>query len=483
MVTHSKRVADSADAVRAWKKNPRPPGPPPAPPPPPGPPRGGPTKPPQMKGGGGAGGSGAHPARPRAPHPRPAPHRPTPPTPRPTGRPPRRPPPPPPARRGAGAHRGRRPDGAPAPPPPPAPPRPPPRPAAAAPAPRARRAPPHGGPRPPPGRARPSPPPPPGGREHTRHQGRPGGPRRQEQAPTPGRRSARACAAFAVNDFSTRTFLPAFRQAMPCSACRLCAAIYTKSTSGSASSSSYEPYDTGNPYSAANAAALPPSRAATAYGATRHGIPRVRRHRHQCSSHRMRDAPSAQNRHVDAQPLRFGLGTSAVQSADHSSSNVPSNMFRWNTWVSPRNRLSTHQNNPGHSAPLAAAQSGEYDEDVPGSHAKARRFSSHRRVPPRSGGRPHAVILFAVPPNRTTVRRDLLNLADGHLEPGPPYQVFHQVDGILAAGRRLGQVRVETANMCTSARLEDGSCRSSARICEAVIGRNRSVSSISSRVT
>ena len=53
------------------------------------------------------------------------------------------------------------------------------------------------------------------------------------------------------------------------------------------------------------------------------GIPRVRRHRHQCSSHRMRDAPSAQNRHVDAQPLRFGLGTSAVQSAHHSSSNVP----------------------------------------------------------------------------------------------------------------------------------------------------------------
>ena len=44
------------------------------------------------------------------------------------------------------------------------------------------------------------------------------------------------------------------------------------------------------------------------------------------------------------------------------------------------------------------------------------------------------------------VRRDLLNLADGHLElVGPAIPGIHQVDGVLAAGRRLGQVRVETA--------------------------------------
>ena len=54
--------------------------------------------------------------------------------------------------------------------------------------------------------------------------------------------ASRACLAFAVNDFSTNTFLPAFIHRIACSACRLCGvAIYTKSTSGSATNSSYEP--------------------------------------------------------------------------------------------------------------------------------------------------------------------------------------------------------------------------------------------------
>lgn len=42
------------------------------------------------------------------------------------------------------------------------------------------------------------------------------------------------------------------------------------------------------------------------------------------------------------------------------------------------------------------------------------------------------------------VRRDLLNLADGHLElAGPAIPGIHQVDGILAAGRRSAAARDE----------------------------------------
>ena len=81
---------------------------------------------------------------------------------------------------------------------------------------------------------------------------------------------SRACCVFAPNAFSTSTPLPACMHKIACSAWKLCGvAIYTRFTFGSATSSSYDPYDTGKPYFAANAAARSPSRAATAYGATR----------------------------------------------------------------------------------------------------------------------------------------------------------------------------------------------------------------------
>lgn len=80
------------------------------------------------------------------------------------------------------------------------------------------------------------------------------------------------------------------------------------------------------------------------------------------------------------------------------------------------------------------------------------------------------------------VRGDFLNLVDGDLElvlAAVPR--VHQIDLIFAAGLRLGRFGSKLRYMCTSARLPAGSMRSRARMWEAVIGRNRSVRSISSR--